>query len=261
MKLSSNSFFNKIILIIIFGGLAIGIVVFIGWWQQYKATKTFNQNVGLTTGQITIGRSTENYEISAVYPVETRDADSAMAQFVNESVRTSEKNWSQPDAVFPGMKNTLDISYDVMKSQELNTVSYIFRVYEFTGGAHGNTALRVFTFDNQGGEIVPTGILRDGFQTSPDFIKSVVRPRLVAALEIQDDLDSQLMMDQGLCLSADSTDCIGSIINNIIPTDSGLDIVFDTYQVAPYVVGQPTITIPWAELATYLTPEFAERLK
>lgn len=261
MKTSSNSFFNKIILLIIFGGLAIGMVMFIGWWQQYKATKTFNQNMGLTTGEITIGRSTEKYEISAVYPVDTRDTNSAMATFVNQSVRTSEKDWSGADAVFPGMKNTLDISYDTMKSAELGTVSYIFRIYEFTGGAHGNTALRIFTFNEQGGEVVPANILREGFQSDKEFISTLIRPRLIEALGIAEDQDSQLMMDQGLCLSADSTECFGPVVNNIIPTDSGLNIIFDTYQVAPYVVGQPTITIPWTDLVNYLTPEFAERIK
>ena len=58
--------------------------------------------------------------------------------------------------------------------------------------------------------------------------------------------------------------CIG---NGVIPKPSitpclvekGVEIIYGEYEIAPYMHGMPTFTIPYSKIAKYLTPE-ARRL-
>lgn len=48
--------------------------------------------------------------------------------------------------------------------------------------------------------------------------------------------------------------------DNFSFSHQGLVFTYNQYEVAPYVMGIITITIPWDKLKGYIRPEFAERM-
>lgn len=105
-------------------------------------------------------------------------------------------------------------------------------ISEYAGGAHPNTALHTYTVDLTDGAIVPLSAL---FK-APD----VALPKVQAAVRVK-------LRDPDFFDEAASTWTIS-------PTDmfrfepDGLVLTFQQYEVAPYVMGFPEVTLPWSTL-------------
>ncbi len=143
-----------------------------------------------------------------------------------------------------GRAETLQIVY--LMSSSARTVSYIFTVYEDTGGAHGNTFFHTFTFDSSTGAPLA---LADLFIPGADYLgtlSSLARAKLPAI--IGDGADAQ-MLDNGTAPDAKN-------FENFFLDNGNLDILFAPYAVAPYAAGPQTLPVPLADLSRILKPEY-----
>jgi hypothetical protein len=224
-----------------------------------------------------IEASTDFYSISAKYPVDPRDMKSEMRTYVEYAVNEMREAWRDggeveqserelsrmyPDRPAPHYE--LAIGYSVRESPKLDTRTYVFEHYQFTGGAHGNTTLATFTF-GKNGKIAIEDIL--DFDNGNDILLTKELARTLSKTlatsttldAIYDGLGLSYLNADG-SFSPEKCQCDGfffpSNFQNMIVTDTGLTFVMGQYQVAPYVVGMPEASFTWSELASYLTPLF-----
>lgn len=222
---------------------------------------------------IVINSETDFYSIKASYPEDPFDKEGIMGQMVKYLVDLKKEEWRDGGEIynkekelsekFPErskVKYELNVVYATSSSQKFDTRSYIFNVYQFTGGAHGNTAIATYNF-NKKGLIKIEDIVDFG---SGNYIKlaKILRTKLQEKLGGNSDLR---MINEGLGLTylkSDNTidkekcNCEGfyfpSNIQHFTIADEGVKFIFSQYQVAPYVVGMPQILVNWDELQPFL---------
>ena len=106
--------------------------------------------------------------------------------------------------------------------------------YEYTGGAHGLPSVQYFHWDLAKQQSVKLGDLLVPGQQSAFWEKA--REQHTAWLD-EENLD-QTFRDSW---PFDKTD-------NVFFNDKGMVLQYNVYHIAPYAMGQPTLTIPYAEL-------------
>lgn len=123
--------------------------------------------------------------------------------------------------------------YEVKYNQD-DKLSILFYDATYSGGAHGLEAVASFNFDTQTGEIYTLKDIisaESKFASLTKYVKKYMK-------EHQD-----LFFDEEM---------LGDFAVNeqtqFYFTDSGIDLIFQLYDVAPYAAGHPTISIPSSEL-------------
>lgn len=118
------------------------------------------------------------------------------------------------------------------------TLSLYFDRYEFTGGAHGMTYRNSDTWDLTRGRRMN---LEDFFPQHKDFMEFVQN-------EINRQIAADIENDNNIYFD-DYTDLVKENFNvkNFYVTDEGVVIYFQLYEIAPYVSGIRTFTIPFSE--------------
>ena len=223
----------------------------------------------------TITDMNEFYDISAELPTEPWDKGGVMASYVNSVVDKAKSDWKIGGEAYKSemqltkdfvdktpMKYELSIDYEKYTSKKLGTVTYVFTTYEFTGGAHGNTDVNTFTF-NQGGQMSIDNVLALADNNNDIELSRAMLAKLPSILG--DYADKQMMEDglgisylksDGITLDKQKCNCdgffFGSNFQKFVMLDSGIKFIMGQYQVAPYVAGMPEVKFSWAELAKYL---------
>jgi hypothetical protein len=252
---------KKIIIIsVIIVGL-VGLVYFLGQNESYK------------TENAVINEQSGFYSIKAQYPEEKWDKKEVMEQMVKYIVNMKMEEWKDNGEIynsekelstkFPDRAQTLyqlDISYDATTSPKFKTKTYIFHVYEFTGGAHGNTAVATFTF-NKKGQVLIDSILDFNNNKDIEIVRILGRKLLVSLGEnsnadtINTGLGLAFLNPDGT-LNKEKCHCDGfffpSNLQNFVIEDNGIRFILGQYQVAPYVVGMPEAVLTWNDLKAYL---------
>ena len=117
--------------------------------------------------------------------------------------------------------------------------SYLFNIYEYTGGAHGNTYIRTFTFDTQKQrEIGLSEIIGPFFEDDQQMyalIGRIVMSNLGSRLEDKD------WVEKGTGYNPEN-------YQNFVVTKDELVFYFPPYQIAPYSEGTIKIAIPMMAL-------------
>lgn len=227
--------------------------------------------------EVNLKDANDFYSISAKYPVEKKDTNEDMKKFVEYVVKQKQEEWKiggelylaekDIEKNFPDrskMQYQLDISYTFSKSNMFNLTTYVFTLYEYTGGAHGGTNLATFTF-GKNGRIAIEDIL-DINDNKDIEISRLIEKKLVSVLG---DSSSPETINEGLGLAylredntIDLAKCncdgyfFGSNLQNFVVTDNGIRFIMYQYQVAPYSAGMPEVTLSFEELKPYLKSEF-----
>ena len=123
------------------------------------------------------------------------------------------------------------------------------RAYEDTGGAHGNTAVAFLVFDAQGELIPPASWFIAGSEAA-------LSQRIEAGFRRQ----KNLAPDARLSANGFFEDHIPRSAT-LRPTPKGMEFFYNSYEIAPYAAGQPTLTLPWTDLMDLLTPAAREWLR
>lgn len=121
--------------------------------------------------------------------------------------------------------------------------------YEYTGGAHGNSAVDFLSFDAQGELIPKTAWFIAG---SDDALSK----KIEAGFRKQ----KGLAPDAPLSANGFFEDHLPPS-HALRPTPAGMEFFYNSYEVACYAEGQPKLTLPWAELTDLLTPAAREWIK
>ncbi len=226
-----------------------------------------------TTTDIIVNESTDFYTIKAEIPSEPLDTKKIMQSDMMNIINAKREEWKTGGALYleeqnikakypdrPYIKYELNIQYDKFESKEKGMVTYVFKNYEFTGGAHGGTGLSMYTF-GPNGQVAIDDII--DFKTKKGnalALTLILRDRLKASLG---ELYNEEMLDGGLGLQfvdkkAKPEDVILGAFNfktnfeHFVVLDEGIRFIFGQYQVAPYAAGMPDVMLKWEELGPYL---------
>jgi|GEM_PF-518950 len=229
--------------------------------------------------------ATDFYDISAKYPTESLDRDGIMESFVKDQIAQREESWKDGGEAYETEKKiekdfpdrskmtyTLDISYQRFVSNVRDTVSYLFIIGEYTGGANGREIVQSFTFDKNGK--VDLESLLDIAGSRPIGQNSASVPNDISLSELLlaqaqknpeqfPDLD---MVRTGLGLAYLGTDGVtldhkkcgcdgffyGSNLQNFVVTDDGLEFFFGKGDITIGAAGAVSIGISWSDLQPYL---------
>jgi hypothetical protein len=252
-QLSKNELLNKVLWLIIFLVLT-ALVFFFVKKQEYKQGQTNGQTVVLE-GEQKINEETPRYKIDIAYPLVQND--DSISKYVVETVSNFKKNALDEENFPEGSscnQHELNGSYKKVESKKTwATVTYIYSMYEFTCGAHGNTALTTFTFDSTGKPVGLDAIIFPGnfSSVSKKFGEELIIPKLKSQLG---DMYNEEMVRSGL-FGEDGVKKDGflaiSPYENFAISDDGATFIFEQYQVAPYAAGMPEVFLSWQELLPY----------
>ena len=132
--------------------------------------------------------------------------------------------------------------------------SYRTDMSEYTGGAHGNPSVNCLVFTVDGG----VQELKSFFVSGSAYLSvlaSIVPARVqqelcktVTEYSSEDAKTADECTREVTGMVADGTSATAENYSTFQITDTGILFIFQAYQVAPYVFGQPQVEVSWAEL-------------
>ncbi|SES26133.1 Protein of unknown function [Gracilibacillus ureilyticus] len=148
-------------------------------------------------------------------------------KYIKEAYKADKANQKQAEKY--GFEGEYLTTYDV-KYNKSPRLSILTSDYMFSGGAHGNTVVQSFNYDvEKGKRIYLTDIL-----TTEDQMKKVQNYVWEYAIERPDIFYPDLKKED-IQLTKETA---------FYFTDDGIVLVFQQYEIAPYVSGNQEITIP-----------------
>ncbi len=192
---------------------------------------------------VTFATSTKWLSVEIDYPNNNIVRDAIMADYylwassthiltINSEVKAKEFMISE------GMQYEYIAEYEVASSSD--SVSYVYDIYNFTGGAHGGVYKRVYTFDKSGKEKT-ISISNASIQKVLPQIRTDLKKQMIQRAEIKEsEIDTKWLSD-GTAVSKE---------NYSTYWYDGYDVVFyfGQYQVGPYVYGEFEVRIPISSL-------------
>lgn len=245
-------------------------IVLNGTWTNPQATKTldfflneqkifFTNGARLTPKVFTEKNKPKFFEINAEYPELSGVSLQTAAKFnqiaktlaMNEAVRFRKKLLAQTVEDLELFKetggiNTVEINYNVEYADN-EIISIFFSNYFYMGGAHESSYSFTLNFDLKTGRQLK---LADLFKPNSNYLK-VISDYSIQKLKKDFGEDAQ---DDWLQLGA------GAELKNFKSwniTKKGLNLNFDTYQVASYVAGPQEVIIPFEEMKNILRNDFS----
>ncbi len=245
---------KKQITIFIISLLILGAFVAIGFKKSEQAPalplEQRNQidNPAIEVDSVSISDKNQYYEISAKYPkVKSESISQYFKSYVEDQIVQFKEDtkWVEELGGSPnGASVTLSIDYKNVSSQKIQ--NYIFQSYSYTGGAHGMAVRKTYNFNNQGQLLTISNLFENGLDGLGAFAK-LVQAELLKRENAQADW---------------ITDGAGPKQENyqaFVVTDTGVIVLFDQYQVAPYSDGQIDITIPFEAFKTFANKDIVNQ--
>lgn len=191
---------------------------------------------------IKIKENDKYYEINAVYPKTQSDSISLyFKNYIEEQITQfkDDTSWINEIESDTNTKLTLDIKYDFIESS--NAQNYVFSTYSYTGGAHGLQIRKTFSFNQEGQLLTISNLFKNGFDGLKTF-SVLVQKELLNKEEVNPEWvkDGAAPKDENY--------------KSFIVTDTGVKILFDPYQVAPYSAGNIDIAIPIKDFRDIANP-------
>ncbi len=239
-----------------------GLLVVVSFWPTTppKTAPVVQEQVLAGTlssaGDYEYAEDEKYYTVKASYPAETglsAEADAKARLTIERSLadRIAEfkKNGGLNDMTAENAaiqnlggdrKYALDLKYKKFTAPD--SVSYLYTVYEDTGGAHPNTYFMTFVFDKQGNKME----LAQLFPSNPKWLEEL-------ALLVSNDVVSQykaraqvedttgLLFNEGLAPKAEN-------FSNFVLDGNSLAVYLPPYQVAAYAAGSFEVKIPLKDL-------------
>ncbi len=225
-----------------------------------NATSTPEQITTQTGGDVLNGeeareiKSDEQYiSIDAKYPkfsdsnISKSVKDFVVSSIASFKIENNIDNLTQTDKDFifqNGAKYQYNVDYKTYTTDTLGTVVVLMANY--TGGAHGNLVVKSLNYNNNSQQLT----IGDLFQPESDYLtrlSEISRQKLPAVLG--DNIGA--WSDDGTAPTSDNFQTF------YMKDKNTLNIVFQPYQVAPWVAGSPEISIDIpSELSDIINPQF-----
>jgi len=234
------------------------IVIFLGGIIFYAAVRPSGKNsVAIETPKLGATNYIEhnaNYDIAVNYASSTpllssvgssanENAVAVMKKFVSDTVVQFKTDLGL-GGVQSDKKKSLQITYLIGSSY--HTVSYIFTIYENTGGAHNNMFFRTFTFNTSTGTSLA---LSDIFVQGDSYLNAL---STISRAELPDVIGSGA--DTSFINKGTTPEDLN--FQNFFFDNQYLVILFPPYQVGSYAAGPQTLRIPLSKLSNILKPEY-----
>ena len=168
------------------------------------------------------------------------------AEYIKQDTEIDDAQKEEILSRMPGWEYefSLDMLYDTDSYAVFQSQDYIYM-----GGAHGGvTGAGCITFDKKTGSIIEQ-FLDPGCK---EAIQPLLRQGLVGYFADADPQIDDSNLNEYLLLESD---IIPLPSWQPYPSEDGLVFVYQQYEIAPYAAGMPAFTVPFEEIAPYLTPE------
>ncbi|WP_028387728.1 DUF3298 and DUF4163 domain-containing protein [Legionella fairfieldensis] len=192
---------------------------------------------------VVIKKSSADLEVQIKYPQGFYDhnIDKAVRLLITKAQKDNMPVIDKTMPVDVPGKSGLYIDYKT-KFQNKNALSLLFTVSSYNrGAAHPNHVMKSLNFLN--GQVVTLDQL---FKPDSNYLTEIANFSRNAVMKKK--LADADWVAKGTSPATDNYE-------NWYFTSDGLAVVFDTYQVAPYVYGPQTVQIPRTTLAAWLRPE------
>ncbi len=220
------------------------------------------QSVGVTTAHAESWRGGDDYA-KVTYPVVVGGVDAArlnpvIQRWIGARCPIPAENAPQPSsaaacvAAFSTACATLKHKYEDAGAQpfgctlDANTeikldaaglLGVAYTTYSYTGGAHGSTVVSYLNLDLASGRVL----------TLKDFLNAPDAARLSSALESAVRANRHIPADQSLKQAGFFVDRL-PVPDTVLALPRGLLFTYQSYDVAPYVLGQPHGLVPYSAL-------------
>lgn len=176
------------------------------------------------------------YKININYPITkfnnvNKDIKVMLDSIIKNFIDSSKRN------IMLNLYYTLYITYEEYKYKDI--ISYIFKVSEFTGGAHPNNYLKSIRFDYDGNIITIDTLISDD-KNILIKLSNESRKILLSKDEFKSDNIINMVLD-GTRPNKDN-------FENFALTNNGILVFFDYYQVGPYYYGVQKVLISYDKL-------------
>lgn len=235
--------------------------------SNIQATTTYNFELKK------INYNTDFYDIEAVYEnhffdnqklIEKqilKDVNQVLEEWkIGGDIQKEEENLNKQFPDRPKIKYQYSVDYHKYDSGKMNMISYVFYNYMFTGGAHGNTYLNTFVFDKNG--LVKINDLLDLKNNINDIkITRLIYNKIKDNHIVNESAHEMLIEGLGLNNLDNNNNYTGTQdkkfsfkdnLTQFIVLDEGIIFIFDQYQIAPYIDGNPEVLLTWDELKPYM---------
>lgn len=195
------------------------------------------------------------YNVSLNIPVISGLENKTIEKEINSSVERKQynfKNEIEKMAVVDGKyaeKHNIEVrpyeavtKYDVNYSDK-HILSYTLYYYQFTGGAHGSTAVESINLNTSTGKSLQ---LKDIFKEEVDY-KKIINDKIVEEMKKRPNEFFQ-----------ENITNFPGIKNNqeFYFTNNSFVVYFQTYELAPYVYGNPKFEFKFQDYKNYIKPEY-----
>lgn len=210
--------------------------------------------LGLHFNSFTLKEETNSYSIHVNYPHSgDKKIEALLRNYIDDYVISFKKDFKEK--LSPNWKNNLYISYERSNFSK-NIVSYIFYIYTFTGGAHGNTSIITKNFNI---ETLDEINLNSVFEEDENYLEKISK---ITINHLKDNLISEDATSDSIKFSEEWIEEGASQkkenYQRFTLTPKEIVFYFEQYQVAPYSDGVQEVRIPFYEIDNFLKPPFSK---
>lgn len=212
-----------------------------------------SQNLSVVNTEKLIQNSTSSYLVSITeYPKEntviknwilSKEKDFASSSFADYNLMTSQPNPVKTKEEY----NTYNWNaiYNLYTSN--NYITYLYQIYSFTGGAHGQEAFEPYVINKSTGQRLNS--LTDMYKSNiytflQDYARKDLKKQFLNREGLKEMYDYEGFVKSGTEAKAENYKAFWFDGDNLI-------VHFAQYQVAPYAAGQFDVTIPLSEIEKY----------
>lgn len=245
---------RKQFIIFIIALAALAVFIFIGFRTSGSSDPEAaqDQTVDTTTAlwssreleTVSVDQKTTYATITSSYPKTASDSITIyFKSFVEEQINQfiDDTSWAGEIESAASGNLSLDITYKSVQSTTVHT--YVFTVNSYTGGAHGLQFRKTFSFNKEGQLLTLSNLFSNGFDGLPTFAKAVQKELLK-----RPNSDADWIVE-GAAAKEEN-------YRSFVVTDTGITVLFDPYQVAPWSDGAIDISIPANQMGTTVKKEF-----
>jgi hypothetical protein len=241
------------------GAFLIGSILF--WYFALCVnTKTENSTIAKDEIQNTVSvpATTENFTAQLVasttyieakvdYPTNNPIVKKWILDMYNDFVTSNQDEIKQEQKDFPdrAMRYAFDATYVVATSSEYT--SYVYQIYNYTGGAHGSTVTNSYITNNKTGKRIEslTDIYnKDIYTYLQDYSRKDLRNQFTKNEDLKSMYDEKNFVNPGTEATADNYSAFWFEGDNLV-------VNFGQYQVAAYAAGTFDVSIPLINIEKY----------
>lgn len=189
----------------------------------------------ISNNEYKIEEKSNNYKIIVYYPkTDYSKLNNVINDKVYEYIKEFKENVNNSD--YPiNQYYSLIILYDCYEYD--NYISYIFRIEDYTGGAHPNHRIYTVVYDIKNNEIITIDDLINKNQKILDIFSENSRE----VLKSNDKITSSTMLYEGTKPKKEN-------FTNFVFSKNGIILFFQEYQVAPYSQGEFNVILDYKKI-------------